>query len=564
MRKLVIDQISNQFDYKKDYALGAWCFDKNLSLEKIIKKKINKNIIENRINQIKAFKCCEEQYSRIIKKIAFFLRKENNLKFSLNFFEHYVGYWLLDFIHLAHYSKRLSNTYKKTLKDQNLQLIIKFKTPDFHFLTTDDYLQKTHKNPYIFSHFVLKFLLKNKPKKWKVKRLSNNYYGNLKLRKSRIFSSVKNFFSNIIFSRVKHVSGFNKFEKFLLSLILTFIKPKIKYNKLNNFQTLIKKSKLKPPVSDKELIDMVKEFIPKSYFQINKNKFFFLTNCNNRVMLCSSSSLINDDKKYIPLLFKELGGKIISVQHGSAYGDASISIHHGHEYLFDKFISWGQKNHENYKVRFIPLPSPQLRQKMNYDKIKHNHKILFVSTSNVFFQRKYIKMRSFDESCLRIKNSYEFLKNLNKKNLSKILYKDSNYGHFSEKTFLKRNFKKMKFINKIPENYVEDSKLIVMNNYSTFFFKALSMNIPTILFCKKNCWGITKKAQKLFEILHKVEIIHYDPKLAAKKLDRNIFEWWYSNKTQKARKLFCNEFALNDSNTFKVWLRYFTKNSYSP
>ena len=69
---------------------------------------------------------------------------------------------------------------------------------------------------------------------------------------------------------------------------------------------------------------------------------------------------------------------------------------------------------------------------MNYDKIKHNHKILFVSTSNVFFQRKYVKMRSFDESCLRIKNSYEFLKNLNKKNISKILYKDSNYGHFSE------------------------------------------------------------------------------------------------------------------------------------
>ena len=279
-------------------------------------------------------------------------------------------------------------------------------------------------------------------------------------------------------------------------------------------------------------------------------------------MLCSSSSLVDDDKKFTPLLFKELGGKIISVQHGSSYGDASISL--THEYLFDKFISWGHKNHENYKVKFTPLPSPQLRKKMNYDKIKHNHKILFVSTSNVFFQRKYVKMRSFDESCLRIKNSYEFLKNLNKKNISKILYKDSNYGHFSEKDFLKRNFKKMSFINKRPENYVEESKLIVMNNYSTFFFKALSMNIPTILFCQKNCWGITKKAQKFFDRLHKAEIIHYDPKLAAKKLDRNIIKWWYSNKTQKARKLFCNEFALSDKNTFKVWLKYFTKNNNSP
>ena len=117
-------------------------------------------------------------------------------------------------------------------------------------------------------------------------------------------------------------------------------------------------------------------------------------------------------KKFKLLLFRELGGKIISVQHGSAYGDASVSIHHGHEYLFDKFISWGQTSHQNYRTKFAPLPSPQLRNKTNYHKIKSKKNILFVSTSNMFVQPKYLKMRSFNESCKRIRNSYIFLKSI--------------------------------------------------------------------------------------------------------------------------------------------------------
>ena len=93
--------------------------------------------------------------------------------------------------------------------------------------------------------------------------------------------------------------------------------------------------------------------------------------------------------------------------------------------------------------------------------------------------------------------------------------------------------------------------------FSEIFFKSLSMNIPTILFCEKNCWDSTSKAKKLFNELNKVGIIYHDPKKAAKKLNKNIFDWWYSDKTQKARKLFCNEFALSDRSTFKTWIKFF-------
>lgn len=563
MKKIVVDKVTDKifFNNKKDKVLGPWCFKDDLKIQDIIKKKFKYNYIEDKVDEIKAFKCCEEQHKRIIKKIAKHLRIKNKLNFSLNFFENYVSYWLLDFIHLTHYAKRLSNLYKKKYGKEKFQILINFRNLENKFTDTNDYLQKTYKNTDFFSHFVLGFLSNPKPNKWEIKKLFNLNKNQVSKKNNNVLILIKNFIKSFLFSRVNTVYGFNIFEKFLLSLLLIFKKPKINYNKYNSFSTLIKDSKTKPPLNDDELIKIVLKYIPKSFYQIKdkKKKKFFL-NCKNKVMLCSSASLLNDDKKFEPLLFKELGGKIVSVQHGSAYGDASVSLHHGHEYLFDKFISWGQKDHQNYKVKFLPLPSPQLRKKIEFRDIKDNKKILFVSTSNRFVQPKYLKMRSFRESCDRIRNTFLFLKNIKKVHHQNIFYKDSPHGHFSERELFKNEFKKINFINKIPEYYIPKVKLVVMNNHSTFFFKSLSMNMPTILFYEKNCWDSTKKANKFFDILSKAGIVYYNPKEAAKKLNEDIFDWWYSEKTQKARKLFCDEFAVSDRNTFKTWINFFLNN----
>ncbi len=557
MKKLVIDQIPGEFNFKSDIVLGPWCFKKNISLKDILKNKFKKYYFEDKIDQIRAFKCCEEQYQRLIRKTAIYLKEKNNSNFSINFFENYIGYWLLDFIHLIHYSKRLSSTYKRKFEKKKIELFLKNNNKDFIFSDTADYLAKTYKNTDYFSHFVFLFLNKDKPKNWSTKKLHKDENEILKRGKLNFLSKIKNFFSKIIFSRVCLVYGFNILEKFILSTILLFIKPNIKYNKFYKFNTLLKPSKLLSPISDAELFEYIKKYVPRSFLEISRLKHNFFISCKDKVILGSGSSLLNDKEKFKLLLFRELGGKIISVQHGSAYGDASVSIHHGHEYLFDKFISWGQTSHQNYRTKFVPLPSPQLRNKTNYHKIKSKKNILFVSTSNMFVQPKYLKMRSFNESCKRIRNSYIFLKSIKAKDHSKIFYKDSPYGHFSEKNIFEKQFKKVIFINKKPEQFINNVKLIVMNNYSTFFFKSLSMNIPTILICEKNCWDSTSKAKKLFGVLHNAGIVNYNPKKAAKRVEDNLLEWWYSKKTQKARKLFCNEFALSDKNTFKTWLNFF-------
>ena len=143
--------------------------------------------------------------------------------------------------------------------------------------------------------------------------------------------------------------------------------------------------------------------------------------------------------------------------------------------------------------------------------------------------------------------------------IKKIKYKDLNSGHFTEKNILKEQFKSLQFVNTIPEKDLNKSKLIVQNHHSTFFYKSLAANAPTICFCEKDCWKLTDKAIKLYGNLYDAGILFYDAKLAAQKLKEvwpDTMGWWMSNKIQDARIKFCEEYANKNDNWLSAWIKY--------
>ena len=78
----------------------------------------------------------------------------------------------------------------------------------------------------------------------------------------------------------------------------------------------------------------------------------------------------------------------------------------------------------------------------------------------------------------------------------------------------------------------------------SFLFRFL--NIPTIIFWDPNLNEIRPSAEKYFNKLFEAGILFYNPEDASKKVNEiwnNIDEWWYNNKTQQARKIFCSKFA---------------------
>ena len=101
-----------------------------------------------------------------------------------------------------------------------------------------------------------------------------------------------------------------------------------------------------------------------------------------------------------------------------------------------------------------------------------------------------------------------------------------------------------------------------MNNYSTFFFKSLSWNIPTILITKIGCWKLSPDARAIHHKLKKVGILYEDPQKASRfinNFENNLSNWWYQEELQKVRKFFCDNYAQSDSNWKSKWINFLSK-----
>ena len=84
------------------------------------------------------------------------------------------------------------------------------------------------------------------------------------------------------------------------------------------------------------------------------------------------------------------------------------------------------------------------------------------------FAPKYFCSTNLIDTYNRLCLTINLLKNLNKKTFKKIIFRSHNEGHFSEKKLLNAEVKNLKFSKNFPEDDILYSKLVLMNNYSTF------------------------------------------------------------------------------------------------
>ena len=563
-KRLFVDKISSDFDPENDLVLGPWCLKNNFSLKEI-NEFYNKGVylFNKQIDEVKAFKCCEMQHERVINKISEHVKSINKNKYSLEFYENYINNWFIWLIHLVHYGERIINEYISKYKEHELEIILFHHPKNIHFKNTEDFISKILMQHDFFANFLLFLLIKRKPLNWNIHYYEHKNINELENSKNG-YSLINYYFKKIIDTanrllapRVRSVYGLNLLERAIISLILIKKKTKKKSFPFRKYSSNIKECYDESPISDKNLLKIAIETLPNSLKEIYKKKNKY-KNVEGKIILCSAASLLVDDNiKFDLLNFKENGGRIFSVQHGGDYGN--ISLQRGFiEYGVDKFISWGQKFHENYNSNFQPLPSPQLKSK--YEN-KSSEQILFVSTAHFYYYPLYVKCQSFDDSFNRIEETVTFLNELDNNLLERINYK-THVGQFSEKAMLKEKFNSLKFIDTTPEKNLNNARLVVLNNFSTFFFKSLAANAPTLCFCKKDCWKITKHTSELYDELFKVGIMFYDPKSAAQKIIKEwntIDEWWYSKDVQSARLKLCNEFALKDEKWLSKWITYFNK-----
>lgn len=563
MRRLFLDKVTRDFNENLDTALGPRCFDNCSDIDEICNLiKTSKIINERKYNRFDLINLREKLYKKYSLTISQYLKRTNTNDFPQIFYEDMSRAWLLHFLDFLIFSQNLVAACLKKYSNKKIQVVQYYKDQNLQCENTLDFVKKIFNKRYL-SSFILFLIKNNKPKNWQIVCLNNKIKSyeikispneQLIIKKKNLFDYVKNKIKNLIFFNCQEIYGLNIFQKAFLSFYFSIKKP---LNKSIRYKKSIfnkKKGKnLKGFHLPKNIEEILRICIPASLKNIKpaNNK----RNNYGKIILTSGGPLLYDDEKKAEFYIHKLnGGVIFSQQHGSNYNDADDNPYAGCEMMFDGLISWGYKKHDNYKGRIIPLPSPQLCFKRKYN----NDNILFCSTENWYFNPR-ISGKSFDFTSKRINNTIIFLKNIKNAIFKKVYFKEHFAFHFSEKKFLDKKLSNINYTNNAPETFLQSSKMVILNNISTMFFKSMAANTPTLVIM--NDYGLlTKSALRMFKLLEEKNIIFTDPLRAAKFINKNfdqIENWWFSKDLQKMRIKFCSNFALYNKSPFKIWMNFF-------
>jgi putative transferase (TIGR04331 family) len=320
--------------------------------------------------------------------------------------------------------------------------------------------------------------------------------------------------------------------------------------------------------------------IPKIYvegYSIARDNLSNYTNekANPDVILCGRSS-------YFPfLLWKSeayrRGTKIISVQHGSGYGELAWGPERYEHRISDTFITWGWGDKDE---GYFPMPASKMVGKKRLT-TKNPDGVLWLGRGVKYYTgevsghvtRKRLHFESPDKYAERQSRFYQ---NLSSHTKSKVRFRPKPSGR--NKSDLKKIcIEKLKQIN-VSSDYMNDVvlasqsislresskkyKMVIVDHFpSTAFLELLALGIPVIMYADLDYRVMSNRAKNHYKALEEVGVVHQKPQSAAKQIDESYYcsdKWWNEAERQKHISKFVHMFARNEKNSEVKWSQYLT------
>ncbi len=487
----------------------------------------------------------EGMYTRF-ETINRILKKEENLNFiylnNLKFFEtpfdvrDFTGYIRSSDTYNQFIFQKIINFFLNIKKNKNLKLTYSDKKikieKNINFL-------KIHKNKkkeaqsYIrrFISFFLKKIIKNNKFYLELNSLGLNF----------IFLSLK--LKQIPFKDYEFFT-YEKYYQFFQNKSINNVKLRNKisfsFNKENDFENFLSRNFLNDiPKFLIEDFSKIKNYVEKIPYK--------------------SKIIVSDTKHEHNTLFKfwvanrvNNNAKLITADHGGAYGGLNCFRSVMHENIADVAVRWFKPINNN-----IQLPALQLLNKKRARNKNRRKYLLVISDTEV----KYIKSIFLSPVYSRMIYQTEYLNSLFEKldlNLKNdFIFKAHPSDEWKIANRLEKTFEKKRIITSKKKywRYFNKSKIILCTYFSTSFCEAM-ISGPTVLFLKSGIHTNAKEFEKLHENLKKSQILFDDPELASKHLNKvwnNVDDWWESNEVKRSRESFIKEAALVENNALEKW-----------
>ena len=258
----------------------------------------------------------------------------------------------------------------------------------------------------------------------------------------------------------------------------------------------------------------------------------------------------------------ELQVPLIIGQHGGHFGMTPFSFYERHQIeIASKWLSWGWSDPSKSKI--IPVGMlGDFRKTAEYDPKggalmiettvpRYSYSIYAVPVSRQWLdyfneQQKFLNLLPYSlkkQVLLRL-SSHDYGWNQAARWHDKMPEVQVDAGH--------RDIGKL----------ISKSRLCISTYNATTYLETLNWNIPTIVFWNPKHWELKEGVSPYFDVLKDVGIFHETPESAAKhmiKVWSDVSFWWESDSVQKARLLFCKEFARQNKNLSSELERSFLK-----
>ena len=254
----------------------------------------------------------------------------------------------------------------------------------------------------------------------------------------------------------------------------------------------------------------------------------------------------------------EKGAKLVIGQQGGLHGIGLwFWIENQLSKIADHVISWGWTDPADSKIQ--PLPASRLIHKNPACRPKNQGYILWVlmGLPRYFYSLQSLPVAS--QYSDYIEEQIRLAKTVNP-SVRKLLllrhYKfDFGWGEVGQIRKLNLGIQDS-IMEESLEEQLSKSRLFIGTYNGTTFIEAFSADVPTILFWNPYHSELKPSAQPYFEELRMAGIFHDTPESAAQKVNEifnNPDAWWQTEKVQRAKRNFCEQFAKVSPDWKKEW-----------
>lgn len=269
---------------------------------------------------------------------------------------------------------------------------------------------------------------------------------------------------------------------------------------------------------------------------------------------------VNEPFKFLAAEAAAKGARLVTIQHGGAYGVLCSVPTERHEFrIGDRHILWGWADPSHPHCLNVPFPLlSNIAKRGGHANRLASKLVLYLAATDARYVFRFQSMpvagqwRDYFVSVLRFVSS---VPDTVRPNLMMRPHPDDYWNEI--KPEISSRYPEVQWDDHRPLfQRLRTSRIVVVDHCLGVFLEVLAANVPTILFWDRHRWELREEAEPYFDELRKVGILWDSPEAAALKLAEvydSVEGWWSGEVVQDARRRFADRYALARHDWVESW-----------